>query len=857
QGGFIENVLARPGDKLRVYQNVRTYGVVSQMGYGIGIYDLNAIESNDFKDKPGDYQLLREQIMITRAAYADSCWPDIQDLDALTTPGVPELSLSPDHIVLPDPKDETRALIFAAAPLNGVLGLGASLNPPPPPRIGEENHQCVDRRHGLLLRNGNDWHPRLGPIVAAYGGAPVARFQQLAHYRPIDEDGLAQDYILVAGGQLGLLAVSPNRPPGSTETHEDLDEASLAGLVWAPKGIWGVRMIPDTHFAAAVDGKRRLLIIDLTKIDERWDEEGNPIEDDVLFPTPLRALESAPAEAGEIGVDDPRIIWASEPDTVFGTLVPLVDPDTGIAFVGDVTTKKMRIVAALNPKTRIVADLGSRDGLSEVTTVIPMGVPIDDYTKQLLERSETASASAFRVEMTLPGGLAKVLRDKGHDGVQIAIESEVVPGALAPQTPDSLPKAHLRTKKPDGANDARETRLVLRRDLPVDAQGKEIPEIAEANRHQKGFNRFVSPWIFALADPRAAKDYDWGANAAEDKREESGCYQCVRPDFLKEKEEPLVYELYTAGRFLTIRPETNLFSLTDYEYLSEKSRMELRVETVMADTVRPTEVLVAAQMPPVAEGMLQDATYLHSGELQVSYIDFDAGGRADWNVAFDRTYRSRTLGITPLGAAPWDSSIFRRLRRLPNGDIEYRDGVELWVFRNVGDRYEAPQGLFRKLTKTDRGWVIIDQQWRVSTFDEYGRIVTEADEFWKPTDPESGNVIRYAYDANGRLAYIIDPVGRVTKLTWYDDNSSSHGLLKELADWHESPRKLEFEYDDELRLKKVQLPAVTNTSGQRPRYEYTYDDAGGSYSDRLELFGNLESVKDPVEAASGGRPRVR
>ncbi|MFL6246086.1 MAG: Ig-like domain-containing protein [Thermoanaerobaculia bacterium] len=856
-GGAVEGVLARPGDKLRLYRNVRTYGVISQMGYGIGVYDLNAIESNDEKIKPAGYQLLREQIVVTPAALEDSCWPDIADLDPFSTDAIADLALSGDNVVLPDPTDPARALVFAPSPLQGLLGVGVNLNPPPP-ALGTNNKDCVDRRHGLLLHHGTEWHPRLQPIVDAYGGAPIARFQQVAHYRPVYEtDGgsIAQDYILIAGGQVGLLAISPNRPAGTPTLHEDLEEASLAGLVWVPKGVFGVRMIPGTHLAAVVDGKRRLLIVDLTNIDERFDEEGNPIPEDVLFPTPLKALEAAPAEAGEIGVDDPRILWASEPDTVFGTLVPLVDPETGIAFVGDVTTKKMRIVAAINPKVRIVADLGDSNGLSEVTTVIPMGVPLDQYTKQRLERSKTASASAFRVEMTLPGGLAKVLRDAGHDGVEIAVQSEVIPGAIAPQTPESLPKAHLRTKKPNGDSDPRDTRLVLRRDLPVDDQGKEIPELAEANRHQKGFNRFVSPWIFALADPRAAKDYEWGENDAKEKREESGCYACVRPEVMKDLEEPLVYELYTAGRVLSIAPQLDLFKDTAYEYLGEKSRTEVRVDTIMADTVRPTEVLVAAQVPPMATGMLEETIFLHSGELDTGATDLHTGGRAGWDVVIDRTYRSRTLGLTALGQG-WDSTLFKRVRPLPNGDVEYHDGAEVWRFANLGDRYLAPEGVFLRLTRTDRGWLMIDQEWRVTTFDEYGRLLSEADEFYKISDPDSGNVVRYAYDAQGRLAKIIDPVGRVTSLSYYDEDSKDEGLLDEVTDWRSTPRKVKYSYDEHARLEKVELPEVENTSSQRPRIEYAYAAATGNYSDKLELSGNLESITEPKEALGGGKPRL-
>jgi len=77
--------------------------------------------------------------------------------------------------------------------------------------------------------------------------------------------------------------------------------------------------------------------------------------------------------------------------------------------------------------------------------------------------------------------------------------------------------------------------------------------------------------------------------------------------------------------------------------------LELRVPTISADTIRPPAIRVAANAPPIAGGMLQETTYLHSGELETSAVDLDAGGRAGWNVVVARTYRSRTIGVSPLG----------------------------------------------------------------------------------------------------------------------------------------------------------------------------------------------------------------
>src|SRR5258708_4260092 len=75
------------------------------------------------------------------------------------------------------------------------------------------------------------------------------------------------------------------------------------------------------------------------------------------------------------------------------------------------------------------------------------------------------------------------------------------------------------------------------------------------------------------------------------------------------------------------------------------------------------------QPPPVASGKITETIYLHSGEVETSAVDLDAGGRAGWNVVFDRTYRSRTLGFTPFGDG-WDSSVFAPLPPLPPGALQ-------------------------------------------------------------------------------------------------------------------------------------------------------------------------------------------
>jgi len=571
--------------------------------------------------------------------------------------------------------------------------------------------------------------------------------------------------------------------------------------VWLSDGAYSVRVIERSNLAVIIDGRGFAHLLDLTDIDEREDLTAGE-----LFPTASASVAN--------NALDPRILWTSDEPVAAGSgfIPPIVDPDTGMIYTGDLLGRRMRVGSMKDPKIRVVADFGNDVGLKEVSSIVPLGVE-----SPVPLAGPTASLAAFRVEVALPGSM----QESAGGALSIAIESESVAGLdSVPQTPLPYPRAHLRRTNRIGAPDSRVTNVTLHRALDAAT----FPEL----RYQRGYNRFVSDWIVAIADPRAAKDYGTPP---------SDCVSCTRPAYLNAT--PDVHELLTSGRFLAIRGD---FPSGAYAFLSP--RLTARVTTTPADTVRPAEALVAAQNPPVAEGMLQETTYLHSGEVETSSVDYDAGGRAGWNAVIDRTYRSRTIGLTPFGAG-WDSALFRRLRALPNGDVEYRDGAEIWRFQQQGGAYVAPQGLFLRLVKQDSGWSMIDQRLRVTRFDDYGRIVSESDEFYDPLVKESGNSILYLYGSDGRLTHVVDPVGRATTLA-YDEN----GRVKKITDWHEAtPRVVEYGYENGT-LTKVELPNVVNTSGTRPTIRYAYESAPAGYKPQLELATNLSTVTDPGIAAA-------
>ncbi|MEO8382329.1 MAG: RHS repeat-associated core domain-containing protein, partial [Acidobacteriota bacterium] len=469
------------------------------------------------------------------------------------------------------------------------------------------------------------------------------------------------------------------------------------------------------------------------------------------------------------------------------------------------------LVLAISAQAQTVVRFEADDG-PPVRFIVPLGI-----------EAPPDSAAAVRVVAALPAGVPEELAKVGRE-LRLEISTELVPGERAPETPAAYPKS----------------RLVL----PLTPLYP--PSLHQSLRLQRGANKLRSPVIVAIADPRASIHYVWppGAN-----KRAAGCFNCDRSAHLIGKTEADgVYELFTNGRFVAVRPEPGVFVGTPYAFYGEHGRLELRVPTVLADTIRPPAVRVAANLPPLAGGWLQERTFLHSGELESSAVDLVAQGRAGLNVVLERTYRSSTLGLSPLGSG-WDSALFRRLRALPDGSVEYRDGAEVWVFVWRNDQYIAPEGLFLRLTRSTSGWTLVDQQLRQTTFDDLGRMTSRSDEFFDAQTLGSGNTIHYLYGADSRLEKVIDPVGRQTLLEW----DRATGLVGRITDWRS--RTVEYEYGG-ARLSVVRLPEVVNSTGSRPRIEYGYLAAGPDLNEQLELAPNLSSMRDPQEAIASGPARV-
>ncbi|MGK2859052.1 MAG: Ig-like domain-containing protein, partial [Thermoanaerobaculia bacterium] len=816
----IQGVVAGPFDKLRVVRNRSTWGVVSLFGFGVGIYDLNAIESND----SGAATRSEEQIALLKV-HSGQCtaglrWRNDYDVTQENPAVIHDTRFSPEISVR---SSENKLFLYAIDRIKGVLDLHTTS------AITSSIFDCDlatgtrDARYGrapegLVLAHREAAglvidNPRLATLKTLYpGGAPQLNFVGSVVY-PAN----GTTYNLVAARDYGLLVVETGREDEEPwRVHDD-----LAAIIWIPSGAYGVRLVPGAAMASVVDGDGRLLLVDLSTVDER----ALVSTSDELFPTTKAALLGSGSYG--IGAPDSRILWSSEPGLFTGTVPPVIDPTTGIAYGGELLAKTTHVVAAIEKplQAEVIGDASGEP--KPVGAIVPLGERLPGSyacggAAATTEPCRNASLGAFRLTMELPGGVAD---DLPGDEFGVILASDFA-SALGTRAYGDLPASTIT--------------VPMRRAVPA--------ALAAELRNQEGYNRFVSPWIVAVADPRAREQFPWPAGAA---KERDGCFQCERPEHLKNKSEADgVYELSTPGRFITVRLDPAIGSGIA---LLDPAKFTMRIPVVHAEAVRPPKVREAAQGAPVATGMLEGNILLHSGELVVSATDLVAGGRAGWNVAFGRTYRSRTIGGTVFGQG-WDSPILRRLRVLATGDVELHDGTgEVWLFAMSGSaEYQSPAGFFVKLVRTDRGWNLIDQKWRITSFDEYGRLVSESDEFFDGTKPGSGNVIRSLYDDSGRLVRIVDPVGRVSTITYWADaeegtTGAFPGYVKEITDWRN--RRIRYEFNPKGQLIRVRLPQVTGVSESVITYEYAPTSA--AYADVLEL-SNLWKITEPGEST----PRI-
>jgi RHS repeat-associated protein len=857
KGSKTFTIFGQPSDEIHIIKNLSTVGAVALYGYGVGVYDLDAMDANFRHLFDSAWERMEDEYVLSDGQGADAVDCDrAQQATQGRSCEIGALTFAPDvaATVIGD-----TASILVVEQYKGLLHLTMSAGGTPA-TFGRPGSMVFAEK--LPVAGGYFGHPRINRLRSLYKAASGGSLPQ-PRYATVDtfkKNGTT--YALVSALDYGVMVV---------RLDPKMKASSLVDVVWIPAGAQSVRVAQSQDYAVVVDGKGRVLLINLAGLDESSLVAqtglscGNVTCEWPLFPTAAAAI-AGPSAPDEVGSDDPRIVWKS-PDRpindplVFGTIPPIFDSETGFVYSGNVLDTKMRVTSAGDPKLRFIGQTGvgaSPTSMKLLDRIVPLGIKPPDGSVA----SPNGSLAAFRLQTLVPGSMDE--SPGGSTPPSIILDTERVLGVASPQTPEPLPRSRFRETGP---------RPVTSFDLVRDAPDPTTVDVKRL-RYNRGWNRMVTPWIVAIADPRASEQYKWSAATTNDEKAKAGCFACERPDHLKDLPEPRVFELFTAGGIISAKP--GIGSLAgDWAWLGQEHRLETRVNTVSADTLRPTEVVLPGHNPPVVLGAMQETYYAHSGELETTSVDLNAGGRAGVDVVVDRTYRSRTLGSTAFGWG-WDSPMFQRIRLLPTGNAEYRDGRgNVWVFEKpatgAGVTYTAPKGCYLKLQSTTQGWSLFDPDWNITKFDSYGRIVSYSDRL-VDTDPKTGNTIRFTYNGLSQLSSVIDPYGRATSLLYWTEadlstSGASPGSVRTITDWRD--RKIDYEYDGNGTLKTVRLPEsigdstlgsdFTFTGSRRPKIEYIYDTAAGSSSvnDDLELRTNLKSIEDPAEALKpDGKPRV-
>jgi len=121
----INGIIAQTGDKLYVIRNLRTYGVISLFGYGVSVFDLNAVESNDLNPAEPNYKTLQEQIALSNGSDPDvpsaPCDPARSAATGAPCP-IRDLTFSPEALI----RGGTSLKVFALDANRGVLDLNVA-----------------------------------------------------------------------------------------------------------------------------------------------------------------------------------------------------------------------------------------------------------------------------------------------------------------------------------------------------------------------------------------------------------------------------------------------------------------------------------------------------------------------------------------------------------------------------------------------------------------------------------------------------------------------------------------------------------------------------------------------------------
>jgi RHS repeat-associated protein len=570
--------------------------------------------------------------------------------------------------------------------------------------------------------------------------------------------------------------------------------------------------------------------------------------------------------------DDPRRI-AYVPITGLDVNVPyVIDPDTGVVFTGgDGATPKAFSLSLFPPPLRFVADT-NRDGQWEaVDRTVPLGLDNPD------KPSEPVPASHDPYPPDVVRVMANIM---GKAGSTIVVDVYGASDSGLPGPP--LPPGFPRTRS--------NVELKRQSDDPADP----------------GYNRYLSPPIVLIADPRAQKRYAL-SDPEKDSKLEFSCHNCqsasdyagelgtlsaVPPAAGDNGQPPIqqAYEQWMGEKLVVVlakdaTAETAINTKATYLASVDLKAVRSEIRTTRAD-LAPGVRQAPRLNPSVVGDEAGSEVVVSSGELRTSDRDLFVASRgvdSAPDFALDRFYVSQALHFGPLGQS-WDSPLFARLRPLPNGDVDYYDGSgrrETFRFK-VKDgvkSFEPPPGRFAELSRLpDLTFFLREKNNTRFQFDANGRLTSMYDAVRTIADPATadGNNVRLLYDGAGRLTVLQDTLDHEIKFVYYADTVTRGqptpdgagdpcvapmggypGLLKTVTD--HMGREVRYCYDDKARLRGVALPEIHNlgvgadyAGTARRLLKYNYDDAAPLPS--ADLKRSLQQVKNLLvtQNARGG-----
>ncbi|MEO1082739.1 MAG: DUF6531 domain-containing protein, partial [Acidobacteriota bacterium] len=487
------------------------------------------------------------------------------------------------------------------------------------------------------------------------------------------------------------------------------------------------------------------------------------------------------------------------------TVVPM--PESGLVWAGG----RLQGIKGLlqSPPELVIAP--ATGALARVAEVAPFGVPT-------AERDGVELPGAVRLFTGLPG-LAASADQVGAQGSTLKVELL----STAPEG-DEIDGLTLDGAPPTSYKDSEALELRRMADRP----------------YEDGYGLYLSEPVVLIADLRASIAYDRTPDENDPElcrrcdQVDAGVYAAPPPPAERRKE-------LLSGHRLTARFAADNPGLESFYEAVPVLRQGTKIASAAWD-LSPSIDQEPANNPSLGFGEAV-GTLLHSGEFTHDAVDLTMQGLGIPFV-MARTFRHQNLGEGPLGPG-WDFAYGKRLRPLPNGDVDYFNGrgrreTFTWTAEQGSpNRFESPEGVFALLQRHGDGYTLFDRQGLRWLFDGDGRLRSIYDASKVMEGPSTGTEVLFDYDGGGRLSRVTS-VGRSLRFAY-----AENGRLESVRD--DTGRDVRYAYDAAGRLEVVSSPEASlelSASPQRLATTYAYGAAAGTFAQRLNARSKLESITD-------------